>query len=92
MFHEIRPPGVWLIIHEPDSGEDESRKVTLRIKPSGERSVSVTLLVDRYSTEDSIVRAAAETLRTLGNLQGQLTKEVLLEQFASHAKTWVDPF
>ncbi len=93
LFGTHEPPLVVLTLSELLNGPtDEGRHVTMRVKPAGTKSLTVTKVVDRYSPEHSLVRALAGALQDLETLQGTPT----LQQFAiileHNLEKWAEPF
>jgi hypothetical protein len=92
MFDAIDPPGIWVTLAAPETGEHETRSLTMRVQERGRRSVSVMLEVSRYSPEDSCFRAVAIALRELETLQEPLKRDLLLEVLQRAVTAWVEPF
>ncbi len=70
LFNTVEPPLVVITLSELLSGPlDEGRHVTMRIKPTGRKSITCTKVVDRYSPEHSVVRALAGALEDLDAMQ-----------------------
>jgi hypothetical protein len=83
---------VWITLHEPDHPEADTRKVSLRIKPTGRRSVTATVLVSRYAPEWSILRALLETLRAMERAQRGFRSDEVRNLLEDNVTTWVEPF
>jgi hypothetical protein len=86
------PPAVWVTLDQPVSPEASSRLLTMRVKETGRRSVSVNMTLDRYSPEDTIFRAVAETIKELSAAQREVTRDDLGDALTRNVLRWVDPF
>jgi hypothetical protein len=86
------PPLIWVHLEEPRTPEDDSRVLVIRIKEAGRRSVSASTTVSRYSPEDSVFRAIAETLKSLAVMQKGVKADELKPLLLQHVERWVEPF
>ncbi len=86
------PPAIWAHLDQPVSGEAHSRLLTVRVKETGKRSVSVNIKIDRYSPEDTVFRAVAETLRDLSASHQVVGRDELGDALARNIVRWVEPF
>jgi hypothetical protein len=92
LFNSVRPPGVWVTIAKPETGEHDSRLVTLRVHPDGGRSVSVAVEVSRYAPEATILLAMSHALDYLASAQGKVTRETMLAVVDQAVREYVEPF
>jgi hypothetical protein len=54
--------------------------------------VSVNIKIDRYSPEDTVFRAVAETLRDLSASHQVVGRDELGDALARNIVRWVEPF
>lgn len=92
MFDALTPPAIWITLHELDHVEADVRKVSIRVKETGRRSVSAHVVISKYSPEDSVMTALAATMRSLAGLQKTITSSVLKEVFEEAVRLYVEPF
>jgi hypothetical protein len=92
LFNSVDPPGVWITLQALESGEHDFRSVTLRIKPTHNRSVVATVDVSRYTPEHQVLQALAAVLERLGSAQAPVTRLDLLTMVQQELGQWCDPF
>jgi hypothetical protein len=92
LFNSVEPPGVWVTIGKPESGEHDSRLVTLRVQPHGARSVSCAREVSRYAPEGSILLAMGSVLISLAAAQHKVSREELGAIMDEAILRLVEPF
>ncbi len=92
LFGPVEPIGVWVSLSDLWDSEDAGRIVSVRIKMPRKRSITITKVVDRYSPENTILRAVCEVLKDVERAQEPLTRSTLNEWIDTHIKEYVDPF
>ncbi len=92
LWGAYNPPLIWVHLEEPRTSEDDSRALVIRIKEAGKRSVSASTSISRYSPEDSVFRAIAETLKSMAVMQRAVTADQLKSVLLQHVERWVEPF
>ncbi len=92
LFTAVEPPGVWVTIARPESGEHDNRLVTLRVQPHGARSVTCAREVSRYAPEGSILLAMAQVLISLSTAQAMVTRVELGAIMDDAILRLVEPF
>ncbi len=92
LFDALDPPEVWVHLAPCESGEHSERKVSLRIKGQGQRSVNVSQKISRYSPEASVFRAVQSAVEELATLQCPVKRSHVEDAFARAVLRFVDPF
>lgn len=92
IFRSIDPPDVWVTLAGLETPEHDSRQVVLRVKPQGQRSISVTEWVSRYAPEWSILRGVAHAVIALEHSQARITRGMLETALREGLQTYVEPF
>lgn len=88
----MTPPGVWVTLHELERPEADERKVTIRLKEAGRRSVSASTTVSRYSPEASIFRAVVDVVERLTAAQRRIDAATLRALLERGVSDYVEPF
>jgi hypothetical protein len=92
MFEQLDPPEIWVHVSPLVDMRDDSRQVTLRLKPRGGRSISASMSMSRYSPEGGIFRAVAAAIDSMEASHEEVTKALLMSSFMVAHRQWVDPF
>lgn len=92
LFNSVLPPAVWVTLAKPESGEHDTRLVTIRVQCEGRRSVSTSEPVSRYCSESSIMRAVSDVMYRLESAQRVVTREDLHQAMVTSIRLYVDPF
>lgn len=92
IFRSIDPPDVWVTLSSLDHPESDTRKVVLRVKPVGHRSISATEEVSRYAPEWSILRGTAHAVIALEHSQARITQHQLQTALREGLEAYVEPF
>jgi hypothetical protein len=92
LFDAISTPGLWVTLAVPESGEHETRSLTVRVQEHGRRSISATVQVSRYAPEPSCLLACSKMVERIQRSQIVLSREVLADCLAMAVRDWVDPF
>jgi hypothetical protein len=92
LFHSVEVVQTWVTIHECEENDSDSRKVSLRLKAVGSRSITGKCIVSRYSPEPQILIAVAKAMETLALAQGKITALAISEELARSITRWVEPF
>ncbi len=92
LFDRISTPAIWVTLATPESGEHETRSLTVRVQELGRRSVSCTHEVSRYAPEPSCFLAVSKMLQRIQILQVPLSRDVLSEALYQAIRDWVEPF
>lgn len=92
LFRSIEPPDVWVTLAAREHPDSDFRKVVLRLKPMGQRSLSVTEEVSRYAPEWSILRGVAAAIIALEHSQQRITRLQLQNALRQGLYDHVEPF
>jgi hypothetical protein len=92
LFSGIKVPRVWLELHGLEHPESQERRIVIRIKEDGRRSLSAIAWVSMYSPEVSIVRALQEVVARLAMTQEKINQPLLREELIRAIALYVDPF
>jgi hypothetical protein len=92
LFSGIKVPGIRLEMDVLERPESSERRIVIRIKEGGKRSISASSWVSCYSPESSIIRAFQEVVQRLGIVQEKITQPMLREELLRAVILHVDPF
>jgi len=92
LFDSIKPPGVWVTVTEFDPAAPDYRTLTLRVKPTGKRSITGHATVSVYSPEWSLFLAISHALRYAEMSQAKVTSSMLCEFLQRAVREYVEPF
>lgn len=92
LFDSVVPPAMWITLHELELAYQDDRRVTVRIKPFGRRSMTVKAQISRYSPEASVFRALAAFVEELHAAQTVLHKPDVQHALDMAISNYVEPF
>jgi hypothetical protein len=92
LFSGIKVPDIRLEMDGLLLPEMEDRRIVIRIKEGGQRSISAVAWVSCYSPEAGIIRAFQEVVMRLGIAQEPIGQPLLREELLRAVALYVDPF
>jgi hypothetical protein len=92
LWDSLIPPAIWAALEPLSHPHADHRRVNVRVKEEGKRSVSASVDVSRYAPEASIFLALSKMMDRLQVLQVALSRDVLVEELHHVVATWVEPF
>ncbi len=92
LFSGIKVPDIRLEMDGLLHPEHVERRIVIRIKEGGKRSISAVAWVSCYSPEASIIRAFQEVVMRLGIAQEKIGQPLLREELLRAITLYVDPF
>lgn len=92
LFDSVIPPAIWVTLHDPEPALTDNRKITVRVKPFGQRSFTLTVWVSNYSPEASVFLAISKWIGECHIHQGPMTQLLAQEILDTAVENYIEPF